>query len=139
MPYAPKDTKGRQTRDRHELDRVLYPAAHGTSGCALHEDDGVTRDVGKGAAATPRVRAHRDANGTTVSVGAAEGDHAGKAADRTCRFTVYGGSAPVRVPADGRRPPSSARSFDPAARVTRVTTGSLALDRGFGLRLVDNK
>ncbi|MGW3268365.1 hypothetical protein [Streptomyces sp. NPDC001056] len=78
-------------------------------------------------------------SGTTVSVGAAEGDHAGKVAARTRRFTAHGGSAPARAPADGRRLPSSAWSFDPAARVTTVTTGSLALDRDFGLRLVGNK
>ncbi|WP_343335983.1 TIM-barrel domain-containing protein [Streptomyces sp. SUK 48] len=139
VPMWPKDTTSWQTRDRHELDWDLYPSAHGTSHYTLYEDDGVTRDFAKGAAATQRVSLHRDAHGTTVSVGASEGAYHGKVAARTYRFTVHGGSAPARVLVDGRQLPRSAWSFDPATRVTTVTTASLPLDRGFGLRLVDKR
>ncbi|MEU5792883.1 TIM-barrel domain-containing protein [Streptomyces sp. NPDC047813] len=139
VPMWPKGTTSWQTRDRHELDWDLYPSAHGTSHYTLYEDDGVTRDFAKGAAATQRVSLHRDAHGTTVSVGASEGAYHGKVAARTYRFTVHGGSAPARVLVDGRQLPRSAWSFDPATRVTTVTTASLPLDRGFGLRLVDKR
>ncbi|MER7916143.1 MULTISPECIES: TIM-barrel domain-containing protein [unclassified Streptomyces] len=139
VPMWPKGTTSWQTRDRLELDWDLYPSAHGTSHYTLYEDDGVTRDFAKGAAATQRVSLHRDAHGTTVSVGASEGAYHGKVAARTYRFTVHGGSAPARVLVDGRQLPRSAWSFDPATRVTTVTTASLPLDRGFGLRLVDKR
>ncbi|MER8057917.1 TIM-barrel domain-containing protein [Streptomyces sp. NPDC094022] len=139
VPMWPKGTTSWQTRDRHELDWDLYPSAHGTSHYTLYEDDGVTRDFAKGAAATQRVSLHRDAHGTTVSVGASEGAYHGKVAARTYRFTVHGGSAPARVLVDGRQLPRSAWSFDPATRDTTVTTASLPLDRGFGLRLVDKR
>ncbi|RRQ80799.1 glycoside hydrolase [Streptomyces griseofuscus] len=139
VPMWPKGTTSWQTRDRHELDWDLYPPAHGTSHYTLYEDDGVTRDFAKGAAAAQRVSLHRDAHRTTVSVGASEGAYRGKVTARTYRFTVHGGSAPARVLLDRRQLPRSAWSFDPATRVTTITTASLPLDRGFGLRLVDKR
>ncbi|MGM0349940.1 MULTISPECIES: glycoside hydrolase family 31 protein [Streptomyces] len=139
VPMWPKGTTSWQTRDRHELDWDLYPSAHGTSHYTLYEDDGVTRDFAKGAAAGQRVSLHRDAHQTTVSVGASKGAYRGKVTARTYRFTVHGGSAPVRVLVDGRQLPRSAWSFDPATQVTTITTASLPLDRGFGLRLVDKR
>ncbi|MBA9049986.1 alpha-glucosidase (family GH31 glycosyl hydrolase) [Streptomyces phaeogriseichromatogenes] len=139
VPMWPKGTTSWQTRDRHELDWDLYPSAHGTSHYTLYEDDGVTRDFAKGAAAAQRISLHRDAHRTTVSVGASEGAYRGKVTARTYRFTVHGGSAPARVLLDGRQLPRSAWSFDPATRVTTITTASLPLDLGFSLRLVDKR
>ncbi|MEV5880896.1 DUF5110 domain-containing protein, partial [Streptomyces sp. NPDC052101] len=128
-----------QTRDRHELDWDLYPAAHVTSRYTLYEDDGVTRDFAKGAAATQRVSVHADGNGTTVSVGASNGDYAGKVDARAYRFTVHGDSAPRRILLDGRQLPASAWSYDAGTHVTTITTPSLALERGFTVRLVDQR
>lgn len=139
VPMWPKGTTSWQTRDRHELDWDLYPSTHATSHYTLYEDDGVTRDFAKGAAATQRVSVRRDAGGTTVSVGASKGTYAGKVAARTYRFTVHGSAAPARVLVNGHQLPSSAWSFDAATRVTTVTTASLPMNRGFSVRLVDGK
>ncbi|MFE2386152.1 glycoside hydrolase family 31 protein [Streptomyces misionensis] len=139
VPMWPKGTTSWQTRDRHELDWDLYPSTHATSHYTLYEDDGVTRDFAKGAAATQRVSVRRDAGGTTVSVGASKGTYARKVAARTYRFTVHGSAAPARVLVNGHQLPSSAWSFDAATRVTTVTTASLPTDRGFSVRLVDGK
>jgi alpha-glucosidase (family GH31 glycosyl hydrolase) len=136
VPMWPKGTTSWQTRDRHELDWDLYPSAHGTSHYTLYEDDGVTRDFARGAAATQRVSVRSDAKGTTVSVGASAGDYAGKVDARSYRFTVHGDSAPARVFLDGRQLPDSVWSYDADTRVTTVTTPSLPLDRGFALRLM---
>jgi hypothetical protein len=76
-----------------------------------------------------------NARGTTVTVGARRGDYAGKVDARTYRFTVHGGTAPARVLLDGRPLPRSSWSFDPATRVTTVTTARLPLDDGFSVRL----
>lgn len=135
VPMWPKDTTSWQTRDRHELDRDLYPAAHGTSRYTLYEDDGVTRAFARGAAATQRVAVRAGARGTTVTVGASRGGYAGKVDARTYRFTVHGGTAPARVLLGGRQLPRSAWSYDARTRVTTVGTPSLALDRGFTVRL----
>ncbi|MFB7508931.1 glycoside hydrolase family 31 protein, partial [Streptomyces broussonetiae] len=139
VPMWPKGTTSWQTRDRHELDWDLYPAAHGTSHYTLYEDDGVTRDFTKGAAATQQVSLHADGGGTTLSVGASRGEYAGKVDARSYRFTVHGSTAPARVLLGGRQLPSSAWSFDPGAHVTTITVPSLPLDRGFTVRLVDGR
>lgn len=49
--HVAQGTTSWQTRDRHELDWDLYPSAHATSHYTLYEDDGVSRDFAKGAAA----------------------------------------------------------------------------------------
>jgi alpha-glucosidase len=139
VPMWPQGTTSWQSRDRHELDWDLYPAAHGTSRYTLYEDDGVTRDFAQGSAATQRVSVRADARGTTVRVGASRGDYTGKVAARTYRFTVHGGSAPARVLLDGRQLPRAAWSYDSGTRVTTLTTPSRALDREFTVRLVDGK
>ncbi len=135
VPMWPEGTTSWQTRDRHELDWDVYPSAHGTSRYTLYEDDGVTRDFAKGAAATQRVSVHTGAGGTTVAVGASRGGYTGKVDARSYRFTVHGDTAPARVFLDGRQLPDSAWSYDPGSRVTSIHTPSLSLDRGFTLRL----
>ncbi|MFF1401751.1 DUF5110 domain-containing protein [Streptomyces sp. NPDC058294] len=139
VPMWPRGTTSWQTRDRHELDWDLYPAAHGTSHYTLYEDDGVTRAYAEGAAATQRVSVREDARGTTVTVGASRGDYAGKVAARSYRFSVHGGTAPARILLDGRRLPLDAWSYDAGGHVTTVTTARLPLDRGFTVRLVDGR
>ncbi|QTE02782.1 TIM-barrel domain-containing protein [Streptomyces cyanogenus] len=137
VPMWPKGTTSWQTRDRHELDWDLYPAAHGTGHYTLYEDDGVTRDFAKGAAATQRVSMRADGRGTTVTVGASRGDYAGRPDARAYRFTVHGGTAPARVLLDGHQLPDDAWSYDAGTHVTTVSTPSLPLDRRFTVRLVD--
>jgi alpha-glucosidase (family GH31 glycosyl hydrolase) len=135
VPMWPKGTTSWQTRDRHELDWDLYPAAHGTSHYTLYEDDGVTRDFAKGAHSTQRVSVRAGHRTTTVSVGAANGDYTGKVDARTYTFTVHGASAPARVLVNGRQLPASAWSYDADTRVTTVRTPSLPLRHGFTVRL----
>ncbi|MCH0559204.1 DUF5110 domain-containing protein [Streptomyces sp. MUM 16J] len=139
IPMWPKGTMSWQTRDRHELDWDLYPAARGTSHYQLYEDDGVSRDFAKGAAATQRVSMHAGARVTTLRIGASRGAYAGKPDARAYRFTVHGTSAPTRVLFAGRRLPRSAWSYDAGRGITTVTTPSVPLDRGFNLRLVNRR
>lgn len=135
VPMWPQGTTSWQTRDRHELDWDLYPV-NGTSGYTLYEDDGVTRDFAKGAAATQHVSVHAEPNVTTVDVGASVGGYQGKVDARSYVFTVHGRSAPRHVMVDGRQLPAGSWSYDPDTQVTRVRTPSLSLDRAFSVRLI---
>ncbi|MCB5181946.1 TIM-barrel domain-containing protein [Streptomyces antimicrobicus] len=92
----------------------------GSSSFTLYEDDGLTRAHHNGAYARQRVDVTAPTTGTgdvTVSVGAAQGDYAGKPASRGYELALHVAAAPARVTVGGTTltPLASRSAYDAAA------------------------
>ncbi|MBW5484284.1 TIM-barrel domain-containing protein [Streptomyces bambusae] len=103
------------------VDRLTYDIhPRGTSSFTLYEDDGLTRAHLGGAYARQRVDVTAPASGTgdvTVSVGASQGDYAGKPASRAHELSLHVAAAPAQVTAGGSALPrlASKGAYDDAA------------------------
>lgn len=81
--------------DEKEIMLDVYPC--GGSSYVFREDDGLTLDYMRQSSCRTLITCSEGAEETVITIGAREGDYAGKPEERTWKVCVHGAKTPARV------------------------------------------